>query len=167
MWSCCVCPALDARREDIPLLAQYFLQRMAQKYGKNVNTIANDAMEILVGLNWPGNIRQLENFVEQLVALTASPVISATCHTVAVVWRSCGGDVIRRQHNRTRLPDQAVEDFCWQRRTGGAHGQSTTVPISTNCWAQSSSIQLISSPIPACWFPFAVPRLMLLIHGEG
>ncbi len=70
-------PALDARREDIPLLAQYFLQRMAQKYGKNVNTIANDAMEILVGLNWPGNIRQLENFVEQLVALTASPVISA------------------------------------------------------------------------------------------
>lgn len=70
-------PSLDARREDIPLLAQYFLQRMAQKYGKSVNSIAADAMEILVGLNWPGNIRQLENFVEQLVALTSSPIISA------------------------------------------------------------------------------------------
>lgn len=70
-------PSLDSRREDIPLLAQHFLQQMAQKYGKQVNQFAPDAIEILVGMSWPGNIRQLENFVEQLVALSTTPVISA------------------------------------------------------------------------------------------
>lgn len=70
-------PSLDARREDIPLLAQYFLQQMARKYGKTVNQFAPDAIEILVGMSWPGNVRQLENFVEQLVALSTSQAISA------------------------------------------------------------------------------------------
>lgn len=70
-------PALDTRREDIPLLAQHFLLQVAHRYGKNVNAFASDAMEILVGLNWPGNVRQLENFIEQLIALTSSPVISS------------------------------------------------------------------------------------------
>ena len=70
-------PSLESRREDIPLLAQHFLQQMARKYGKQVNQFAPDAIEILVGMSWPGNIRQLENFVEQLVALSTTPVISA------------------------------------------------------------------------------------------
>ena len=70
-------PSLDARREDIPLLAQHFLLQLAQKYGKPVNQFAPDAIEMLVGMSWPGNIRQLENFVEQLVALSTMPVISA------------------------------------------------------------------------------------------
>lgn len=65
-------PLLAERREDIPLLANHFLQRTASRYGKPVTAFAPDAMEALVTAPWPGNVRQLQNVVEQAVAL--SPV---------------------------------------------------------------------------------------------
>ncbi len=68
-------PALAERREDIPLLANYFLRRMAEKYARPVQAFSPQAMELLVGENWPGNVRQLMNVVEQCVALSSTPLI--------------------------------------------------------------------------------------------
>jgi len=65
-------PTLAERREDIPLLANHFLQKTAARYGKPVTAFAPEAMEALVTAPWPGNVRQLQNAVEQAVAL--SPV---------------------------------------------------------------------------------------------
>ncbi len=62
-------PALAERREDIPLLANHFLQKTAARYGKPVTAFAPEAMEALVTAPWPGNVRQLQNAVEQAVAL--------------------------------------------------------------------------------------------------
>jgi two-component system, NtrC family, response regulator GlrR len=70
-------PALSERREDIPLLAAYFLRRVGERYSKHVNAFAPDALELLVVAPWPGNVRQLYNVVEQTVALSTSPVIPA------------------------------------------------------------------------------------------
>jgi len=70
-------PALAERREDIPLLASYFLKRVGDKYAKSVNAFAPEALELLVAAPWPGNVRQLYNVVEQTVALTTTPVIPA------------------------------------------------------------------------------------------
>jgi two-component system response regulator GlrR len=70
-------PSLSERREDIPLLAQYFLQELVEKTGKKVTGFAPEAMETLLAAAWPGNVRQLYNVVEQAVALSTNPVISA------------------------------------------------------------------------------------------
>ncbi|MFT3858658.1 MAG: sigma 54-interacting transcriptional regulator [Aquabacterium sp.] len=68
-------PSLSQRREDIPLLANHFLQRLAAKYNKPLNGFAPDAMKALATASWPGNVRQLHNVVEQVSALATSPLI--------------------------------------------------------------------------------------------
>ena len=68
-------PPLSARREDIPLLANHFLQRLAQKYDKRVSGFAPEALKALSTAAWPGNVRQLFNVVEQVCALSSSPLI--------------------------------------------------------------------------------------------
>jgi two-component system response regulator GlrR len=69
-------PSLSERREDIPLLANHFLQSLARKYDKPLTGFASDAMERLVSAPWPGNIRQLYNLVEQVVILSTTPIVS-------------------------------------------------------------------------------------------
>jgi two-component system response regulator GlrR len=69
-------PALDDRREDIPLLVSHFLQQIAREADQERKVYAPEAVELLVTAEWPGNIRQLYNVVRQNVALSRSPVIS-------------------------------------------------------------------------------------------
>jgi len=69
-------PRLDERREDIPLLAAYFVQQLDKKYDKGIVGIAPEALEALAAAAWPGNIRQLYNVVEQCCALSTTPLIS-------------------------------------------------------------------------------------------
>ena len=70
-------PSLSARREDIPLLANTFLQALSQKYGKNLNGFSPEAMELLIAAPWPGNVRELQNIVEQTVVLSTTPLVPA------------------------------------------------------------------------------------------
>ena len=69
-------PVLAQRREDIPLLTNYFLSMFSEKYQKNINGFSPEAMEMLVSASWPGNVRQLMNVVERCVALSTAPLIS-------------------------------------------------------------------------------------------
>ena len=68
-------PSLAERREDIPLLVTHFLKAIATRYRKPVPSLAPDAMAAMVAAPWPGNIRQLENLLEQAVALSTTNVI--------------------------------------------------------------------------------------------
>ncbi len=68
-------PQLGQRREDIPLLANHFLQELATQHRKHVRGFAPESMELLVSAPWPGNVRQLRNVVEQSVALSTTPII--------------------------------------------------------------------------------------------
>jgi formate hydrogenlyase transcriptional activator len=61
---------LRERREDIPLLVHYFVSRLSRLMQKRVRSIPKEAMEALVNADWPGNIRELENFIERCVILT-------------------------------------------------------------------------------------------------
>jgi two-component system response regulator GlrR len=71
-------PALAERREDIPLLSRHFLKHLAQRYGKEINGFAPEAMDLLVAAPWPGNVRQLLNVIEQVVALSNVALIPAS-----------------------------------------------------------------------------------------
>ncbi len=68
-------PSLANRREDVSLLANHFLQVFSQKYKKKLPSFAPDALETLITAPWPGNVRQLQNIVEQTVVLATAQVI--------------------------------------------------------------------------------------------
>jgi len=67
-------PPLRKRREDIPLLAQYFIEKYAKEFGKEVKRISTYALELLMRYPFPGNIRELENIIERSVALESSSI---------------------------------------------------------------------------------------------
>ncbi|WP_114327586.1 sigma 54-interacting transcriptional regulator [Candidatus Colwellia aromaticivorans] len=71
-------PPLSQRREDIPLLAQHFLSHVEVKSHNKVKGFSAEAMELLISAPWPGNIRQLQNVVEQSVALSTGSLINAS-----------------------------------------------------------------------------------------
>jgi two-component system response regulator PilR (NtrC family) len=70
-------PPLRARRDDIPLLAEHFLNRVSREMGKSVTRISSEAMSRLVEYGWPGNVRELENVIERAVALETTPAVLA------------------------------------------------------------------------------------------
>lgn len=72
-------PSLAQRKDDIPLLCNYFLQRYAKSMNSSVQNISDEAMDILLAYEFPGNVRELENIIERAVVL-------------------CNGDTIRAAH---------------------------------------------------------------------
>jgi two-component system response regulator GlrR len=68
-------PALKQRSEDIPLLARTLLKQSAKRHKVDASQFSEDAMQMLVKSDWPGNVRQLVNVIEQCVALTQTPII--------------------------------------------------------------------------------------------
>ncbi len=77
-------PALAQRREDIPLLAMHFLRESAGQAEKTIRGFAPEALEMLIGEPWPGNIRQLYNVVEHSVALATTPIIPASLVAITI-----------------------------------------------------------------------------------
>ncbi len=71
-------PPLRERREDIPLLARHFLTALTEKYDRRIHGFAPDALDMLTAADWPGNIRQLHNVLEQCVALCTTSTIPAS-----------------------------------------------------------------------------------------
>ncbi len=68
-------PPLRERREDIPLLVRYFVDRHSRRLYKKIETIPEDVMRALTRWDWPGNIRELENFIERAVILSKGPAL--------------------------------------------------------------------------------------------
>ena len=70
-------PPLRERKEDISLLASYFVQRFAKQMQKKIDSIPVAVMKALMGWDWPGNVRELENFIERAVILTRGRSLEA------------------------------------------------------------------------------------------
>jgi formate hydrogenlyase transcriptional activator len=70
-------PPLRERREDIPLLVSYFVQKFSKEMQKHIETIPTAVMKGLTAWDWPGNIRELENFIERAVILTRKKSLEA------------------------------------------------------------------------------------------
>jgi formate hydrogenlyase transcriptional activator len=69
-------PPLRDRKQDIPLLAEHFIQQFATQQGKVIDTISDQVMDALENHDWPGNIRELQNVMERGVIMTTGPVLS-------------------------------------------------------------------------------------------
>src|SRR5437667_4550301 len=74
-------PALRERRDDIPLLAEYLIDRYAKRVGKKITKISKKALDLLQAYYWPGNIRELQNVIERAVILSDGEtfVVDETC----------------------------------------------------------------------------------------
>src|ERR1700704_5232039 len=70
-------PALRARCEDIPALAEHFVEIYARRMGRQIEHISAETMSALISYQWPGNIRELQNFIERSVILTSGSVLYA------------------------------------------------------------------------------------------
>jgi formate hydrogenlyase transcriptional activator len=71
-------PPLRERRDDIPLLTRYFVQKHAHKMGRTIDAIPAAAWEALTRYDWPGNIRELQNLVERSVILSNGNTLNIT-----------------------------------------------------------------------------------------
>jgi formate hydrogenlyase transcriptional activator len=87
-------PALRERPEDVPLLVRYFVQKFSRRLNKSVAFVPAEAMEALAGYSWPGNIRELENFIERAVLLSPGRELRVPVSELkSVLLAPGGGDV--------------------------------------------------------------------------
>jgi len=83
-------PSLRERKEDIPLLAQHFLERFAEKNRRNLKGFTPAAMDLLTRYSWPGNVRELENALERAVILSLGDYITERELPPAIVGQVTG-----------------------------------------------------------------------------
>jgi transcriptional regulator with GAF, ATPase, and Fis domain len=72
-----VLPALKEKKSDIPLLVSHFLNLFCREKKKDIITISDEALEVLINYSWPGNVRELKNLIERLVVLSESAEITS------------------------------------------------------------------------------------------
>lgn len=119
-------PPLRERREDIRPLVEHFVVKFAARMKKKITSIPTKTMELLVRWEWPGNIRELENFVERSVILTPGSVLQAP---LAEVETKVDAD-----HSSLTLPDKEREGilsalrYC-QGKLGGPDGAAARLGL--------------------------------------
>ncbi|MGO8796786.1 MAG: PAS domain S-box protein [Candidatus Sulfotelmatobacter sp.] len=122
-----VIPPLRERREDIQPLVEHFVHQFAHRMKKTINSIPKKTMEVLVRWNWPGNIRELENFLERSVILTPGSVLQAPL-TELETQLDEGGSSTGTLHEKERDRIlQALRDC--QGRLGGADGAAARLGL--------------------------------------
>lgn len=97
-------PALRERKSDIPLLFHHFMDNFNRTRGRNLKGITQDAMDILVAYNWPGNIRELENLVERLAILKGAGVVD-----IADLPEKYRKSTLEADPSRLDIPESGVD----------------------------------------------------------
>jgi two-component system nitrogen regulation response regulator NtrX len=80
-------PPLRERKEDIPLLARFFLKELSSRYGRRPREITDDAIETLMRYSWPGNVRELRNVIERIVIMNPTTIRFERKHLPPLVYR--------------------------------------------------------------------------------
>ena len=123
-----VLPPLRERPEDIPALASYFVQKYAPRMNKRIQTIPAETMEALTRWRWPGNIRELENFIERAVILSQGPILHAPLSELKApreevkTTRETSLEVAEREHIIRVLREAGGV-------IGGPHGAATRLGV--------------------------------------
>lgn len=103
-------PPLRERRDDIPLMMNWFLQRFATKHGKNITGFRERAVDALFSYDWPGNVRELENMIERAVILSEDGGALDLCHLFNTGEQiDLSTFMLRRDGNIAWIEDQVDE----------------------------------------------------------
>ncbi len=106
-------PALRDRREDIPQLAQHFLTMYARNYGKDVTSIAPEAMTLLCDYAWPGNIRELENAIQSAIVLADDTTIVPSNLPLDLRQGDLRQDDLRQNMDLRQSDSKVLTDARW------------------------------------------------------
>jgi two-component system response regulator PilR (NtrC family) len=127
-------PPLRERREDIPVLAQYFLSKFTKDFGKDIHKISSYAMDILCSYEFPGNVRELEHIIERGVAMESSRIILPDSLTLSIHRRkeqhqtaaSDFSEIIARGFDLDRHMEEIEKGFLQQalQQTAGAKAKA-------------------------------------------
>ena len=114
-------PPLRERRQDIPVLIDYFLRRYNDENGKDISEVSREAMDLLMRYSYPGNVRELQNMIERAVVMTRNSVITRADLAVEV---QAGAQVPATQAEGAGLSDQveALEKAAIERALEQAQG---------------------------------------------
>jgi len=124
-------PPLRERKEDIPLLAHYFLQIYSQKRGKTFSTIPNSEMEKLFLYDWPGNVRELENIIERGTILNRGPIFRVPeLGTDQQAFSQYDGNITLKENERRHIL-QILKKTGWKVRGRGGAAEFLDLPPST------------------------------------
>jgi formate hydrogenlyase transcriptional activator len=126
-------PALRERREDIPALVQHFVEKYSQRMNKLIDEIQPETMEAMMVYDWPGNIRQLQNFIEHGVIVSGGTVFQPALSLLGG-QRQLLSKTLSSPRNIKTLEDatrdhllQALEESKWV--VGGRHGAAARLGI--------------------------------------
>lgn len=98
-------PPLRDRKEDIPCLAHYFLKRLNEEYGRNIETISTEAMDAMLAYDWPGNVRELRNTIERAMMMEETRTLTSN-HLKKEIRKNSGN-----AHNYQIEEETVVEGF--------------------------------------------------------
>ncbi len=84
-------PPLRERREDVPALAQFFLERHSEENRRDPPELTRDFIDMLLDHDWPGNVRELENYMARAVVLSDGGPLRSTCWRRRAAWIGRGG----------------------------------------------------------------------------
>ncbi|MGD9031676.1 MAG: sigma 54-interacting transcriptional regulator [Desulfobacteraceae bacterium] len=124
-------PPLRDRKEDIPLLAYYFLKIYSQKRGKNFSKIPDSDMETLSQYDWPGNVRELENIIERGTILNAGPLFRVPEFGVEHQGLSTSREGVTLRENERRHILWMLDKTGWKVRGPGGAAEILDLPPST------------------------------------
>ena len=103
-------PPLRERKNDIEVLAQHFVEKFNQEYGKQITGLASDAMEIVKGHSWPGNIRELENVIEHAFVLETSKQLTLSSLPETLTAGKSSGAILAHDEDLDLDGDDLGED---------------------------------------------------------
>ncbi|HUV51269.1 MAG TPA: sigma-54 dependent transcriptional regulator [Anaerolineae bacterium] len=114
-------PPLRVRRNDISLLVEYFIEKLNSQGNKKVKGISSEAMRLLLGYNWPGNIRELENIIEHSFILTKDEYITEqnfpqnTSFPIDNIDKDKKENISSFQQNERRFLARVLEEYRWNK----------------------------------------------------
>jgi len=115
-------PPLRERREDIPLLVSYFVQKFAKQMQKNIAAISPAVMTRLTAWDWPGNIRELENFIERAVIITRGKSLEAPIQELQGIGSRTDKTRVANEYQRKQRDEMIRALTACKGRVGGAYG---------------------------------------------
>jgi two-component system nitrogen regulation response regulator NtrX len=118
-------PPLRERKEDIPLLARYFLKEFASAYGRRPREIADDAIDALIRYSWPGNVRELRNVIERIVIMNPTTSRFDRKHLPPLVYRNGGRHSGRTEFSTLHQARDAYERDYILKKLDENHGNVT------------------------------------------
>jgi formate hydrogenlyase transcriptional activator len=122
-----VMPPLRERRADIPKLVRYFVQQVARRMGKRIETINSETMEELARYSWPGNIRELQNIIERAVILSSGTVLKVPEGELQSSREIAGGMPQTMEEAERHHILQALEEANWV--VGGPQGAAARLGL--------------------------------------